>query len=393
EAPARGFRPPHRFAVPSPRFAGGDRIAGDPRLIDGDGAGLVASMSELPPETPAIGEVRANNRFDVERLRAWLASRLDGFDGPVSISQFTRGASNPTFLIGAGERRYVLRKKPPGQLLASAHQVDREFRVMKALGGIGFPVPAMRLLCEDESVIGQAFYVMDFLDGRIFRDARMPGVAAHERAALYDDLNATLARLHQVDWNAIGLADYGRPGNYFERQIGRWTRQYRGAQTEDIADMEHLITALPARIPADDTVTIVHGDYRPENVMFHPIEPRVIAVLDWELSTLGHPLADLAYNCILYHSVSESWGSLVGVDFASSLIPTQTQYTEAYCRRTGRSGVEDFDFYLAFSLFRLASIGQGVFKRNLDGIGNADPPPDNLGTHQLARTARDILEQ
>jgi aminoglycoside phosphotransferase (APT) family kinase protein len=352
-------------------------------------------MSELAaaPDKPTIGEVRANNRFDADRLRAWLAPRVEGLAGPLEIAQFTRGASNPTFLITAGDRRLVLRKKPPGQLLASAHQVDREYRVMKALGETGFPVPHMRVLCEDESVIGQAFYVMDFMEGRIFRDARMPGLERAERAGLYDDLNATLARLHQVDWQAAGLADYGRPGNYFERQVGRWTRQYRGAETERIDDMERLIEALPARIPADETTAIVHGDYRPENVMFHLTQPRVVAVLDWELSTLGHPLADLAYNCILYHSASESWGSLTGVDLDAAGVPSESQYVAAYCARTGRSGVEDFDFYLAFSLFRLASIGQGVFKRNLDGIGNADAAFDNTGTRTLAHTAREVLER
>ncbi|HEY5290269.1 MAG TPA: phosphotransferase family protein, partial [Caulobacteraceae bacterium] len=260
-------------------------------------------------------------------------------------------------------------------------------------GSVGFPVPVMRALCEDEAVIGTAFYVMDFLEGRIFRDARMPGATKAERSALYDDLNATLARLHQVDWRAAGLADYGRPGNYFERQIGRWTRQYRGAQTEDIVDMERLIETLPSRIPDDDTVAIVHGDYRPENVMFHLTEPRVIAVLDWELSTLGHPLADLAYNCILYHSTSESWGTLMDVDFDATGIPNELQYIADYCARTGRRNVDDFAFYLAFSLFRLASIGQGVFKRHLDGIGNSSAAPDNGGARLLARTAREILEQ
>jgi len=289
--------------------------------------------------------------------------------------------------------RYVLRKKPPGALLPSAHQIDREYRVMNTLGGLGFPVPVMRAFCEDDSVIGTAFYVMDFLEGRIFRDARMPGVAPAERAALYDDLNATLARLHAVDWRAAGLEDFGRPGNYFERQIGRWTKQYRGAQTQDIPDMEMLIDRLPGRVPSDQTVTIAHGDYRPENVMFHLTEPRVIAVLDWELCTLGHPLADIAYNCILYHSHSEQWGSLIGEDFAASGIPTEEAYVAAYCRRTGRAGIEDFNFYLAFSLFRLASIGQGVYKRNLDGIGNEVAHRDNSGTWTLSATAREVLER
>ena len=224
----------------------------------------------------------------------------------------------------------MLRKKPPGQLLASAHQVDREYRVMKALGGVGFPVPVMRALCEDDSVLGTSFYVMDFMEGRIFRDARLPGLAPAERAAIYDNLNDTLARLHAVDYAAIGLSDYGRPGNYFERQIGRWTKQYRGAETEAIPEMEALIEQLPARLPADDTVTIAHGDYRPENVMYHPTEPRIIAVLDWELSTLGHPLADLAYNCILWHSRSESWGTFDGIDLKASGLPTEDDYVAAY---------------------------------------------------------------
>jgi aminoglycoside phosphotransferase (APT) family kinase protein len=290
--------------------------------------------------------------------------------------------------------RYVMRKKPPGQLLASAHQVEREYRVMKALGGAGFPVPRMRALCEDPEVIGTAFYVMDFLEGRIFRDARLPGLEPAERAALYDELNATLARLHAIDIEAVGLADFGRPGNYFERQIGRWIKQYRGAETEPIAEMEALIKALPARIPADASVSIAHGDYRPENVMFHPTEPRIVAVLDWELSTIGHPLADLAFNCILYHSHSITFGSLIGVDFETSGIPSEEAYVAAYCRRTGRAGIEDWDFYLAFSMFRLASISQGVFKRNLDGIGTGDAAQaSNAGTRQLAETAWTVLNR
>lgn len=347
----------------------------------------------LRPDQPQVGEVRPNHRFDQARLEAWLADSIEGFRLPLDVRQFNRGASNPTFLLTTPGARYVLRKKPPGRLLPSAHQVDREFRVMQALGGIGFPVPAMRALCQDDGVIGQAFYVMDFLEGRIFRDARLPGLPPAERAALYDALNATLARLHAVDWRAAGLEGFGRPGNYFERQIARWTAQYRGAQSEDIADMERLIDALPARIPADDTVTIAHGDYRPENVMFHLTEPRVVAVLDWELSTLGHPLADLAYNCILYHSHSDSWGSLLGVDLEAAGIPSEADYVAAYCARAGRAGIEDFDFFLAFALFRLAAIGQGVFKRNQDGIGNADAGADNSGTRQLARTAREVLER
>jgi aminoglycoside phosphotransferase (APT) family kinase protein len=342
------------------------------------------------PDQPQIGEVRANHRLNEANLAAWLKANVEPFDGPLKVQQFTRGASNPNFLLTAGAKRYVMRKKPPGQLLASAHQVDREHRIMKSLGSIGFPVPVMRAFCDDDAVVGTAFFIMDFLEGRVFRDARLPGCEPAERAAIYDNLNETLARLHAVDWKALGLEDYGRPGNYFERQIGRWTKQYRGAETELVPEMERLIETLPGRMPKDDTTTIAHGDYRPENVMYHPTEPRIIAVLDWELSTLGHPLADLGYNCILYHSVSESWGSLVGVDFKTSGIPSEADYVAAYVRRTGRE-ITDWNFYLAFSIFRLASIGQGVFKRNLDGIGNAPATTDNAGTKLLARTAWDVL--
>ncbi|MBL8348955.1 MAG: phosphotransferase family protein [Burkholderiaceae bacterium] len=345
------------------------------------------------PGQPSIGAVRDNQRLDEVALDAWFRASVDDPAEPLVLSQFNRGASNPTYLVSAGQRRWVLRKKPPGPLLASAHQVDREYRVMSALGRIGFPVPRMRALCEDASVIGTAFYVMDFLDGRIFRDARLPGMAPAERAAIYDELNATLARLHQVDFAAIGLADFGRPGNYFQRQIDRWTRQYRGAETETIPAMERLIAELPGRIPAADEVGIVHGDYRLENVMFHPSEPRIIAVLDWELSTLGHPLADIAYGCILYHSDSESWGTLAGVDPKAAGIPDEPACVAAYCRRTGRDAIPDFDVYLAFSMFRLAAIGQGVFKRNLIGIGNASAAGDNAHTRRLAATACAILDR
>ena len=251
----------------------------------------------------------------------------------------------------------------------------------------------MRALCQDESVIGTAFYVMDYMEGRIFRDARLPGLEPAERAAIYDELNAVLARLHGVDHVAIGLGDYGRPGNYFARQIDRWTKQYRGAETEPIDAMERLIAELPARIPTDEATTIAHGDYRLENVMFHPTEPRLIAVLDWELSTLGHPLADIGYNAMLWTSKSPGWGTLEGVDFATSGIPTMDDYVAAYCRRTGRDSIPDLPFYIGFAAFRLASIGQGVFKRNLDGIGTGNASRDNSGTRELARTAYEVLQR
>jgi aminoglycoside phosphotransferase (APT) family kinase protein len=346
------------------------------------------AKSELP-----IREVAPAHRFDEARLAAWLGPRIERFGDHLQVRQFQGGASNPTFLLTTeaadGPKRYVLRKKPPGQLLSSAHQVDREYRVMKALEGLA-PVPHMRALCEDAEVIGTAFYVMDYLEGRIFRDAALPDLEPAERAAVYDQLNATLARLHQVDFATVGLSDYGRPGNYFERQVARWTRQYRDAETEAVPEMEALIEALPGRIPGDQSVSIAHGDYRLENVMFHPTEPKLIAVLDWELSTIGHPLADIAYNGFMWRSHSPSWGTLDGVDFATSGIPTEADYVAAYCRRTGRPGIEDWAFYMAFGIFRLASISQGVYRRVLAGNAASDRPAEN-GAPALARQALEIL--
>jgi aminoglycoside phosphotransferase (APT) family kinase protein len=340
---------------------------------------------------PPVRDVVPAHRFDETALHRYLRAALPEVGDRLQVQQFQGGASNPTFLLTNGEgRRYVLRKKPPGQLLSSAHQVDREHRVMKALEGL-VPVPRMRAMCDDPEVIGTAFYVMDYLEGRIFRDATLPGLAPAERAAIYDDLNATLAKLHQVDFEAVGLGDYGRPGNYFERQVARWTRQYVDAKTEEIPAMDALIAELPGRIPKDQSVSIAHGDYRLENVMFHPTEPRIIAVLDWELSTIGHPLADIAYNGFLWRSHSPGWGSLDGVDFAASGIPTEAEYVAAYCRRTGRPGIEDWPFYMAFGIFRLASISQGVYRRILGGnAANADREAVN-GAAALAEQSLAIL--
>jgi aminoglycoside phosphotransferase (APT) family kinase protein len=341
---------------------------------------------------PPVRDVVPAHRFDEAALHAFLRARIPEVGHRLEVRQFQGGASNPTFLLTTdGGRRFVLRKKPPGQLLSSAHQVDREYRVMKALEG-QVPVPRMRALCDDPDVIGTSFYVMDYLEGRIFRDATLPGLQPADRAAIYDDLNATLAKLHQVDFEAVGLGDYGRPGNYFERQVARWTRQYRDAESESIPAMDALIEKLPPRIPKDQSVSIAHGDYRLENVMFHPTENRIIAVLDWELSTIGHPLADIAYNAFLWHSHGASWGSLDGVDFAASGIPTEAEYVAAYCRRTGRSGIEDWPFLLAFSIFRLASISQGVYRRVLAGQAASEREAVN-GTPALAEQALAILEQ
>ena len=331
----------------------------------------------------APGPVRAAHRFDEAALERYLASHVAGFAGPLSVQQFGGGQSNPTFLLTAGGRRYVLRKKPPGQLLKSAHQVDREYRIMKALAATDVPVPKMHALCEDESVIGTSFYVMDFLEGRIFRDPQLPGLAPAERAAIYDSMNDVLARLHKVDFASVGLGDFGKPGNYFERQIARWITQYRAAQTDDIADMERLIEWMPLNIPKDDSVSIAHGDYRLENTIFHPTEPKMIAVLDWELSTIGHPLADLAYNCMGYHVQNPRQGGLVGVDFAASGIPAERDYVAKYCARVGRGRIDNWSFYVSFAVFRLASIAQGVYKRGLDGNASSETAATFCNTCQF----------
>ncbi|ONF96369.1 phosphotransferase family protein [Sphingomonas jeddahensis] len=339
-----------------------------------------------------LSEVAERHRFDEAKLAMWLDRHVDGFGNGMQVRQFVGGASNPTFMLSTDAGDYVLRKKPPGQLLASAHQVDREYRVMAALRDTDVPVPVMRALCDDPEIIGTSFYVMDYLEGRIFRDATLPGLTPSERSAIYDQLNATLAALHSVNYRAVGLEDYGRPTGYFERQVARWTKQYRGAETQPIPAMEALIAELPARIPAGEETSIAHGDYRLENVMFHPTEPRLIAVLDWELSTIGHPLADLGYNGFMWHSTSPSWGTLDGVDFATSGIPSEEEYVAAYCRRTGRGEIADWSFYLAFAVFRLASISQGVYARALAGVTPNAGEAIN-GTPMLAEQALALLHR
>jgi len=349
----------------------------------------------MSAEPPLAAEIAPAHRFDVGRLERHLRTHIEDFGDDLVVRQFQGGASNPTFLLTTrrkdGPARYVLRKQPPGPLLASAHQVDREYRIMAALKATDVPVPVMRYLCEDADVIGTKFYVMDFLEGRVFRDARLPGLAPAERTAIYDELNATLAKLHKVDYAAAGLGDFGRAGGYYERQISRWTKQYRGAETDAIPAMERLIEALPGRIPADDAVTIAHGDYRLENTLFHPTEPKLLAVLDWELSTIGHPLADLAYNAFLWRSDNAAWGTMDGVDFNTSGIPTEAEYVADYCRRIGRTEINDWNFYMAFAIFRLASISQGVFRRVQSGTVASERDPSNRAPH-LAQTALSILE-
>ena len=316
----------------------------------------------------------STQNLDTSRLQDYLAEAVPGFSGTLSAEKFAGGQSNPTFKLSAGGRDYVLRRKPPGELLASAHAVDREFRVISALADTDVPVPQTYALCEDDSVIGSMFYVMEYLDGRVFWDPSLPEISDNdERTAIYDDMNRVLAALHMVDPDAVGLSDYGRPGNYFERQVSRWTKQYRASETEHSPAMERLIEWLPANMPADDGVSgLVHGDYRLDNVMFHPTEPRIIAVLDWELSTLGHPLADLAYHVMAWQLPGN--GGMKGmaeIDRAAFGIPSDEEYIARYCERTGRDGIDNWNFYLVFCFFRLAAILQGVKKRALIGTASS----------------------
>jgi len=283
------------------------------------------------------------------------------------VGQFKGGQSNPTYQLIAGDKRYVLRRKPPGQLLPSAHAVEREYRVMTALAGTDVPVPRTWCLCEDVSVIGTAFFVMDCVEGRVFWDPALPGVANEERRALWLEINRVISALHQVDYRAVGLETYGRPGNYIGRQIDRWIKQYRSSETETIAAMDNLIAWLPHNIPPGDETTIVHGDFRIDNLIFHPREPRVLAVLDWELSTLGHPLADFAYHLMAWRLGPGQFRGMHGVDLASLGIPLESEYVDLYCRRTGRSHIPNIEFYLAYNMFRLAAILQGIAKRAIDG--------------------------
>jgi len=336
-------------------------------------------------------DVMERHRFDAASLDRYLRDHLAGYRGDLEIRQFDSGHSNPTFFISAqmesGKRRdFVLRKKPPGKLVASAHQIDREFRVISALAKTDVPVAPARLLCADDSVIGQMFYLMDAVEGRILVNPAMPDQTPAERAAIFDSMNDVLARLHRVDPAKVGLGDYGRTGQYVARQVSRWSRQYAELKTEDIPAMDRLAAWLPENIPDDgDPTTIVHGDYRLGNLVVHPTEPRIVAVLDWELSTLGHPLCDIAYNCLGYHLIEPPHGYAT-VDFEKLGLPAENAYVEAYCRRTGRRSIPDWNFYLAFSLFRLAAIAQGVYRRGLDG--NAANPQ----SIKMSKSARERAE-
>jgi aminoglycoside phosphotransferase (APT) family kinase protein len=313
-------------------------------------------------EFSGTAAVREAHRFDETRLAQWLAAHVPGYIGPLIVEQFKGGQSNPTYKLVTPHGKYVMRRKPPGQLVKGAHAVDREAQVLQALRTVGFPVAHVHGLCTDDGVIGTWFYVMDYVDGRIFWDSTFPGVSRLQRPRYFDAMNETLARLHCVSYASIGLANYGRPGNYFMRQIGRWSKQYLAdaadAGTDD--NMDRLIEWLPAHIPEGDETTLIHGDFRLDNMIFHPSEPRVLAVLDWELSTLGHPLADFAYHAMMYRLPPRIAAGLTGADLAALNIPREADYVAAYCRRTGREDIPNLDFYMAFNMFRLAAIYHGI---------------------------------
>jgi aminoglycoside phosphotransferase (APT) family kinase protein len=317
--------------------------------------------------------VTDRHAFDTDALTAWLERNLDGFKGPLTVEMFKGGQSNPTYKLLTPTRSYVMRAKPGpvAKLLPSAHAVEREFAVMRGLAGTGVPVPTMHCLCEDESIIGRAFYVMEFMQGRVLWDQALPGMSPAQRGEIYDEMNRVISALHTVKFAERGLAGYGKPGNYFDRQIGRWSKQYVASVTQPIAEMDKLIEWLPAHIPSDardeSRVSIVHGDYRLDNLMFHPTEPRIIAVLDWELSTLGHPLADFSYHCMAWHIPHASFRGIGGLDHASLGIPSEDDYIRRYCDRTGLTTPEalkaDWNFYMAYNMFRIAAILQGIAKR------------------------------
>ena len=323
---------------------------------------------------PELVPVLDRHRFDEAALTRHLRERLPGFDGPVEVRQFQGGQSNPTFHIRTAAGEYVLRKKPPGKLLPRAHEVEREYRVMRALAGSDVPVPPVRLLCEDASVIGTAFFVMDHVPGRVFVDRVMTAGAPAERAAVYEDMARVLAALHRVDWRAVGLEGFGKPEGYMARQVALWTRQWEASRVEEMPDMDRLAAWLPGHLPKDEEATIAHGDYRLGNLIIHPTEPRIVAVLDWELATIGHPLADLGYACLTYHFESGPDGvsGVLGADLSGTGIPSEGEFVARYCAQAGRPVPPALDVFVVFSMFRLASIIAGVWRRALDGNA-ADP--------------------
>lgn len=339
-------------------------------------------MSDAP--FAGAGEVRPAHRFDSDRLAAWMHDHVPGFDGPLTVRQFKGGQSNPTYQLITPGRTYVLRRKPPGLLLKGAHAVEREARVLTALGTVGFAVPYVHGLCTDDAVIGTWFYVMDMVEGRIFWDPTLPELPRQERAAIFDSMNALLARLHAFDPGALGLLDFGRTGNYFQRQIERWGSQYEAdAEAGRDPNMDRLLAWLRTNIPDDEATRLVHGDYRIDNIIFAPDSARILAVLDWELATLGHPLADFAYHLMMYRMPRLTIPGLQGSDLAALGLPSEADYVAAYCRRVGRDGIADLPFYLAFNFFRFAAICHGIRGRMIRGTASS---PD------AAKLAGDMAE-
>ncbi|MGH6617322.1 phosphotransferase [Sphingomonas sp.] len=330
-----------------------------------------------------LTKVRIGNEIDAGALSAYLEAHLDGYAGPLSIQQFAGGQSNPTFLLETPGRNYVLRKKPGGTLLPGAHAIEREFYILAALGNTDVPVPEALLLCEDPAILGTPFYLMEHVVGRVARHASLPDSDPADRTAIYDAMNATAAVLHGIDWSAAGLSGFGKHGDYIARQIRLWSRQYEASKTHDIPEMDRLIAWLPENIPTGDETTIAHGDFRLENLVLHPTDNRVIAILDWELATLGHPLSDIAFNCMVYHVAPDFPGlrGIAGLDLTALGIPSEQEYLAAYCRRTGRERIDAWDFYLAFAMFRSAAILQGVYARALQ---NNAANPDALTVGQAA---------
>ena len=343
---------------------------------------------------PGAKLVAPVHAFDTAALAAYLRDHLGDPARDLVVEQFQGGQSNPTYRVTTATRRYVLRRKPPGALLPSAHAVDREYRVLSALAGTDVPVAKTFALCEDAAVIGTAFFLMEYVEGRILWDPAMPGMSRGQRAAHYDELNRVLAALHRVDYGAIGLGDFGKPGQYIARQIARWSKQYQAGTAPPIPAMDRLIEWLPRHVPPGEETSIVHGDFRPDNVIFHPTEPRVLAVLDWELSTLGHPLSDFAYQAMAWRLTPVEFRGLKGCDLAGLGIPTEEDYVAAYCRRTGRSGIPHWEFYLIFNMFRIAAILHGVMSRALQGnAASADATETGGRARLVADVAWEMAQQ
>ncbi|MFZ1062651.1 MAG: phosphotransferase family protein [Acidimicrobiales bacterium] len=329
-------------------------------------------MSDIPP-TSETRETHASDQIDATAVEAWMSLHVEGFSGPLQIRQFDGGQSNPTYLLVTPSAKYVLRKKPAGELLPSAHAIDREYRVISALEGSDVPVAVLRGYCDEESLVGTPFYLMDYQPGRIFTDPLLRDSTPPERAAVYDSMNATLARLHSFDWRGAGLGDFGRPEQFVRRQLSRWTQQYSMSRTDDVASMDQLVEWLSAHVPDDEQATITHGDFRLGNLIFDERTPTVAAVLDWELATIGHPFSDLAFNCMTYHLPAGHpiAAGFIGEDLAALGIPDEDTYLETYAQRSGRDPRPHWRFYMAFSLFRTAAIQQGVYARSLQGIASS----------------------